>query len=54
MMDTCNMLCVMDDSCTKICCVVGRALASTAECRGFESHPGQLFLFLGRKELSWV
>ena len=30
---------------------VGRALAYTAECRGFESHPGQLFFFLKKAVL---
>ena len=33
---------------------VDRVLAWKAECRGFESHPGELFFFLEEKELSWV
>ena len=35
------------------CTACYRALPWKAECRGFESHLGQLFFF-EKKELSWV
>ena len=42
------LCCVVDSNPYQLSCPgssVGRALAWTTECRGFESHPGQLFFY---------
>ena len=50
-----TVVCVVGSNPYQLSCPgssVGGAFAKTAECRGFESHPGQLFLFsLGVAEL---
>ena len=47
-----DYLCAVDSNPEQLSCPVGRELALTAECRGFESHPGQLFFSLKRKSCS--